>query len=236
MEGPTAINPQAQSRLLALPAELRTRIYELVLSQPPNPKGRITIRHDDERVPCGKARPSVLSLLRTCRLVYQEAAGIFYAQNELELYRRENYFSDETFDHFVNSLSGSRLNSIWVMAVQVICLPDAEILFDYFIDSGILHTLPSLEKVIIRQRVERWDLEFDMRDFKVAAEDDLSKRVKKLQFLPSLAFELDYWPHERQQELNKHFEEVLAYLPKDNLESRQGNQRWKFPNGGVLYF
>ncbi|EME43629.1 hypothetical protein DOTSEDRAFT_25550 [Dothistroma septosporum NZE10] len=66
-----------------LPAELRTCIYECVLIvQPDDEHGSVRlIRH----LPGEHAPLSVLTLLETCRLIHNEALGIFFQQNRFRL-------------------------------------------------------------------------------------------------------------------------------------------------------
>lgn len=95
-----APDPQTECRLFSLPGEIRTYIYELVLTVPPNQDGRVVVPsarrkrfeaqletqsrspskvHSPGKVPATvpeARRETVLRLLETCRLVNDEAAGI----------------------------------------------------------------------------------------------------------------------------------------------------------------
>lgn len=74
-------NPNSDSALLSLPAELRNRIYEYALTVE-SLDGEVSIR---KRAPAESSRPSALALLQTCRQIYREARGVFYHENALHL-------------------------------------------------------------------------------------------------------------------------------------------------------
>lgn len=71
------------SRLQGLPAEIRNRIYELVLYVPTD-TGKVTLinRRGWRTPPSG---PSVLALRKTCRQIRAETEGIFYHVNHVQL-------------------------------------------------------------------------------------------------------------------------------------------------------
>ena len=77
-------DPQAQCGLFSLPAELRNYIYTLVLTVQPNERGTISLT----KTPTHPTIPTVLSILQTCRLIRDEAQGIFYSVHDLELRAR----------------------------------------------------------------------------------------------------------------------------------------------------
>lgn len=79
--------PQPQSTLLTMPAELRNKIYELILCLPGHGNSNVvTIIPQTEICFPGlgpRASPTVLDLLRVCRQIHSEAEPIFYALNHL---------------------------------------------------------------------------------------------------------------------------------------------------------
>ncbi|KJX97740.1 hypothetical protein TI39_contig468g00019 [Zymoseptoria brevis] len=107
----TEINPQTESPLFKIPAELRLRIYELVLSvDPPGISAGITLRKDtmvdapdqiassqtqhpkfERYMFDGEVKPSVLSLLQTCRWINREAESIFYEINKFQMMSPEHF-------------------------------------------------------------------------------------------------------------------------------------------------
>ncbi len=76
----TIPNSQTGCGLFRLPPELRTFIFVLALTIPVD-EGKPVKLVQKHRAPT--QQPSVLSLLQTCRLVNDEAYGIFYAVNHL---------------------------------------------------------------------------------------------------------------------------------------------------------
>jgi hypothetical protein len=102
-----APNPQTQCKLFALPAELRNEIYTLVLRVTTDNDGRVKLSPLQH-----STTPSVLSLLQTCRLVCDEAEGIFYNCNHVELYHRHLYYPTIGIASFLRRLSSKRLASI----------------------------------------------------------------------------------------------------------------------------
>lgn len=97
----SSINTQEQSPLFRLPPELRLQIYELILK----------IHSDNDIVHTTNnptTRPSVLSILETCRVIDSEAAPIFYILNTL---------STSHPSSFLSSLGLRRRNAITRFAV-----------------------------------------------------------------------------------------------------------------------
>lgn len=68
--------------LPALPPELRNTMYEYLLTNEPAEGGAVTISRTATARP---RRPSVLSVLQTCRQVRDEAQAIFYHENHLRI-------------------------------------------------------------------------------------------------------------------------------------------------------
>lgn len=87
---PRIVNSQPQSRLFTLPAEIRNHIYTLVLTVPTHDEAIWSPQYSTPPIllipyPNDPNKPTVLSLLATCRLVHDEAYGIFYSMQSLEL-------------------------------------------------------------------------------------------------------------------------------------------------------
>lgn len=79
-------NPQTRCPLIKIASELRNYIYTLVLSVRPNERRTILIT----KTPNHPEVPTVLTLLQTCRLIRNEAQGLFYSIQRLELRARDN--------------------------------------------------------------------------------------------------------------------------------------------------
>lgn len=81
----TPSHDQHQSILFGLPGELRTYIYELVLVSgvARQPFGVVHVSKTTAYERLRQRSKSVLTLLETCRRIYQEAVGIFYEQIHL---------------------------------------------------------------------------------------------------------------------------------------------------------
>ncbi|KAH8812888.1 hypothetical protein F5884DRAFT_856179 [Xylogone sp. PMI_703] len=77
---PISIDEQHQCKLFSLPAELRLRIYKQVLSIE-SPSVQLKWCPAKHR---NSLRPSVLSILETCRRIYIEAEPIFYSVNHFQ--------------------------------------------------------------------------------------------------------------------------------------------------------
>jgi len=74
---------QKQSSFFTLPTEIRCRIYSLALEAPSRRNGAVELVPADS-VPW-KGGPSVLSILRVCHLINDEASGLFCAINHFQL-------------------------------------------------------------------------------------------------------------------------------------------------------
>ncbi|KAK4542837.1 hypothetical protein LTR36_006213 [Oleoguttula mirabilis] len=89
--------PVSPPPLLALPPELRTRIWEYVFSSVADEHGSVcltrTIQPQDEDEDEDAPWPSVLVLLETCRQIRDEAEGLFYHLNRLQLDFEDQYGS-----------------------------------------------------------------------------------------------------------------------------------------------
>ncbi|KAK5711086.1 hypothetical protein LTR17_018586 [Elasticomyces elasticus] len=105
--------------LLSLPAELRNIIYELVLRLAPDDETFVSLsRRPSPSDP--KGIRSVLTVLRTCRQINNEAGGIFYSLNQLSVGRlRSDPYQDSVM--FLASLGDARRQAIRHLAVTVDC-------------------------------------------------------------------------------------------------------------------
>ncbi|KAF2248018.1 hypothetical protein BU26DRAFT_565437 [Trematosphaeria pertusa] len=77
-------------RFLDLPAELRNRVYQLLLGchGAVSPSDRVPLSADlkDSKSPIGEAPHSALALLETNKQIYEEAVGIYYATASFVFY------------------------------------------------------------------------------------------------------------------------------------------------------
>lgn len=112
--------------LTKLPIELRTSIWELALRVP-------STNADDNHelvwlTPDQRPRPSVLSLLLTCRQINHEAADIFYRVNRLAIHvavpngagpgpTRDPHNVEASVARFLKSLSPPRLSSLHSLCI-----------------------------------------------------------------------------------------------------------------------
>lgn len=104
------MDSQCGCRLFALPAEIRNHIYDLsltVLPTEPNSAVKIT------RTPPSSEKPTILSLLQTCRLINEEAHSIFYHNNTLQIARWEDL-------GFFREVSPQRLAAIRRLEVCIV--------------------------------------------------------------------------------------------------------------------
>ncbi|KAK3710713.1 hypothetical protein LTR37_010132 [Vermiconidia calcicola] len=104
-------------RLLALPAEIRSQIYEYVLYVP-TASGEVTIRPS-------KA-PSLLAILQTCRQIEDEAKCIFYNINHLRICTRAiadgdmySYEDPETLRYLTATLDTARAAAVKNLTVRL---------------------------------------------------------------------------------------------------------------------
>ena len=105
-------------RLLALPAEIRSQIYEYVLYVP-TASGEVTVRPSQA--------PSVLAILQTCRQIEDEAKCVFYHINHLRICTREIlhpitdcYYEDpETLRYLTATLDTARAAAVKNLTVRL---------------------------------------------------------------------------------------------------------------------
>lgn len=115
-----AVDPQADCRLFLLPAEIRNDIYTLALTVAPSVDDEYAENGIEKSVPLTTSpehpeRPSVLALLQTCRLVHDEACGIFYSTQRLHLVIRYG----DSIAQMTRSLSACRLQAFREFKVTV---------------------------------------------------------------------------------------------------------------------
>ena len=113
MSGP---NPQTQSRFFAFPPELRNEIYTFLVLLACDSSGLVRlVKRDGPRD--SARRPSVLSILQTCKIVQSEAEELFYSTCSIYI---DN--DDRSVDHigsFIRSTSHKRLATIRNLTVAV---------------------------------------------------------------------------------------------------------------------
>ncbi|KAF2169409.1 hypothetical protein M409DRAFT_20628 [Zasmidium cellare ATCC 36951] len=218
---------QSKSKLLTLPGEVRTRIYEHVLIVPPNEQGNVVFGcHFDRQWPKPATRPattnstpttrpkcSVLALIQTCRLVYREAAGIFYHRNKLEL-------CDSTlFYYFVNSTSWPRLQGLQTMTFVVFKMMEARDLMATLIGSRQDHWL---SKVAIKQdgsKLKSWEA---LRDFDGEV-GSLMREAEEMFCVKTLVFEFDCgFDQVQKQKAALRVQRILSEMP-----SKEARVKWR---------
>ncbi|KAK4899924.1 hypothetical protein LTR27_002685 [Elasticomyces elasticus] len=106
--------------LLTIPPELRNSIYGLVLQLQPDNDGYVTISDRPSSTGDGTGGQSVLNILRTCRQIRDEAAGVFYSSNKLHVGYRHEDPSHDTLK-MLDSLCEFRLHALRHLAVNVDC-------------------------------------------------------------------------------------------------------------------
>ncbi|KAK3116116.1 hypothetical protein LTR53_003852 [Teratosphaeriaceae sp. CCFEE 6253] len=115
---PGATNPQTKCRLTGLPAELRNGIYQFVLTSAPDDRDHVAI--SDRPSSYGGTLPgsTVLSLLRTCRQVNDEALGFFYSLNRLRILNRHRDPWHDTI-RFLHSPGPARRRAIKHLGISL---------------------------------------------------------------------------------------------------------------------
>ena len=106
-----------------LPAQVRNRIYELVLSVPPT-------RRRDRKVivewrPPSKGKPySVLAILQTCARIYEEAEGIFYSINPILCFTGRTTTQDKLRIRFLHNTCSQTLRALEHLTIDCIWTPE----------------------------------------------------------------------------------------------------------------
>ena len=108
-------HPQHQSRLLALPAEIRLHIYELMLQVYPT-----TV----EVGSLPKGLPLALSILQTCRRILFEAEDVFYSINR---FKYTPNVIGRSLASCLTTIGPNRRNAI---AALTICTPSGSAAFE----------------------------------------------------------------------------------------------------------
>lgn len=111
-----APNPQTQCRLFNLPPELRNEIYTLVFAVPPNNFGRIALSNSSRHTP---DKPTVLSILQSCRLIRDEAEDLFYNTHHLEIGNPNHSLGVSYIEAFIKCSNAHRLTAIRTLTVLV---------------------------------------------------------------------------------------------------------------------
>ena len=101
---------QEDCTMLSLPPEIRNIIYNLVFKLEGNEAGVVNIGNRPRRENHATTN-SVQALLQTCRQIYGETAGIFYATNYISIPNLE-------VETFVNTMSLERLYCISQICVH----------------------------------------------------------------------------------------------------------------------
>lgn len=139
------VNPQTQCRLLQLPPELRNEIWTLVMQCPRNnaeqfQQALLTTRHNAQR-------PSVLSLLLTCRFIQDEAYGIFYSCQFIEVSLQKEHWARGGLKHLSKTIGPDRSVAIERLIITVDRAMEITMIFKH------LRCLPRVKLAMIELRV-----------------------------------------------------------------------------------
>ena len=111
-----APHPQTQCGLFSLPAEIRDYrdyTYALVLTVG-DQRSLVTLEHPTDR----REKLTVMSILQTCRLILEEAGGLFYALKNLKCNLKHAYNHDDLrISNFARVISCRRLAAIETLTV-----------------------------------------------------------------------------------------------------------------------
>ena len=124
--GKAAPNPQTECRIFGLPPELRNEIYLLVFAVPTNKRGTVIVSNSSLHM---LAKPTVLSILQTCRLIRNEAEGLFYNKHDIEIGIQNHEFGSNDIENFMKCTNALRLAAIRALTVVV---PDIECVTQFF--------------------------------------------------------------------------------------------------------
>lgn len=218
---------QTQSRLLTLPGEVRTRIYEHVLIVSPREPGNVVIgRHIDRKcskpatptattnsTPTTRPKCSDLALIQACRLVYREAAGIFYHCNQLELCK------PTLFNNFVHTTSWPRLQGLQTMTFVVSRMSEADDLMATLVGFRHYHWL---SKVVIKQDGSKFKGREALRGFDRAV-GSLMYEAEDMICVKSLVFDFDCgFDQVQKQKAALWVQRILSRMP-----SRESRVKWR---------
>ena len=130
-----SMHPQHQSRLLALPAEIRLQIYELVLQL-----SSATL----ELASLPRRLQVHLSILQTCRRILFEAEDVFYSINH---FKYTAQMTRRSLASFLTTIGPTRRNAI---AAMTICTSSGS---DAFEALEQLHLVPNITSCTIERGV-----------------------------------------------------------------------------------
>ncbi|KAK4503514.1 hypothetical protein PRZ48_004429 [Zasmidium cellare] len=200
--------PQEQCLLFRIPPELRNFIYELALEVEPDSDGEVTL-HRQFR----KDHPTVLNLLGVCRLINQEAAGIFYSQHKIVIHWN-TLCANGDYDHglrspgFASTLSRLRLKGLRDLTVT--CSGGFENGLEFAtMACNRVRSLPALRTLCVRlvrpNRIHQWAERVEVEI------PFLKKAVKRLVSVEEMRFEIEDLAD--REEFMKRLDEVVAVLP-----------------------
>ncbi len=118
---------------MSMPPEIRNEIYKHILTVPINDQGTVEVTDEPEH----PEQPTVLSILQTCRIVNDEAKGLFYHVNPIHLRRHSDC---------KGGLSIARHTTIFLLTLspeRLHCIRDITITSDWL--SSFTITLKRLE-------------------------------------------------------------------------------------------
>ncbi|KAK4503516.1 hypothetical protein PRZ48_004431 [Zasmidium cellare] len=176
--------PQDRCHLFRLPAEIRNSIYSLALAVKPDQRGYVAIRR---RV----SKPgSVLELLGTCRIIYQEASGLFYGEHRLFIDFWYLGHSPSALTNFklLGKLSPLRLNGLRDLTVAFeLFFPVLEDITRFIKE---VRVLPALKTLVIKIEADEHSARVGgMEIARMKQETALMKRaVKQLRSVETFRF------------------------------------------------
>ncbi|KAF2093136.1 hypothetical protein NA57DRAFT_81476 [Rhizodiscina lignyota] len=188
---------QPQSRLMMLPAELRSTIYELVFEPVDMTVHSFTAETASSR----------MAFLATCKQVYYDARRVAYANGTFVLDG-----NDEKSQHKLYNLTHWQLGAVKSVLIQVDHLcgrdsPDANLIGKHFFPPGL-----NLEQVTIKPKTD--DLRMYMRGQAGKMKKSIEAHAAHMCHLPDstkrLVF-LDLWPSVRLGD-GEEFQDVLRTL------------------------
>ncbi|KAK4626589.1 hypothetical protein CLAFUW4_03969 [Fulvia fulva] len=177
---------QPTSRLLGLPAELRNKIYQLVLCDP----NRRSLLWDEENW-CSISHTPAPSLLVTCRQINSESVSYF------RFFQHAEFLFASGIKEFLGQASAADKKSVLEMTLLAGDLEEAERML------SLLERFPRLDKITIRWMEYPW---FGTADIVIGLEWRRERRSALLRGVASLK-KICFDPSEIL--LNAHFDQRL---------------------------
>lgn len=205
----------ARSRLFSLPREIRDRIYLFCL----------TAREGEcvewPNMPEAKPLHMAPQLLRTCKLIYAEAASVLYTSNRL------SFAHPSDANMFVRAIS-SPIGSVTYLNLHVKA-QDNRLWMPYLTSTDVTRSLkadfPNLKELVIRYKSNKWQhalpIEANLRHW--AEDNRLEEIIKGLGhvFYPVETTELPASTPATQEEFQRYLEANPDALPAEEASFKQ---------------